>query len=78
MSAPNGFPFDHRALGGIFTPQRKLKVICVGAGASGLLLAYKVQRHFDDFELKVFEKNPEVGSETQFSCVQNLQLEKSR
>jgi cation diffusion facilitator CzcD-associated flavoprotein CzcO len=25
------------------------------------LLAYKLQRHFDDFDLKVFEKNPEVS-----------------
>jgi cation diffusion facilitator CzcD-associated flavoprotein CzcO len=33
----------------------------VGAGASGLLLAYKIQRHFGDFELKIFEKNPEVS-----------------
>ncbi|KAJ5949897.1 flavin-binding monooxygenase [Penicillium verhagenii] len=52
---------DHRKLGSIYQPQRKLKVICVGAGASGLLLAYKIQRHFDDFELKIFEKNPEVS-----------------
>ncbi|KAJ5653418.1 flavin-binding monooxygenase [Penicillium lividum] len=52
---------DHRTLGSIYQPQRKLKVICVGAGASGLLLAYKIQRHFDDFELKVFEKNPDVS-----------------
>lgn len=43
----------------IFEPKRRLKVICIGAGASGLLLAYKMQRHFDDFELTVYEKNPE-------------------
>lgn len=36
-------------------------MICVGAGASGLLVAYKLQRHFDDFDLKIFEKNPEVS-----------------
>lgn len=39
----------------IHTPTRKLKVICIGAGASGLLIAYKLQRHFDDFELNVYE-----------------------
>ncbi|KAI9743699.1 MAG: hypothetical protein M1818_003015 [Claussenomyces sp. TS43310] len=55
---------DHRTLGSIFAPQRKLKVICIGAGASGLLLAYKIQRHFGDFELEVFEKNPEVSDWT--------------
>ncbi|KAH0365395.1 flavin-binding monooxygenase, partial [Aureobasidium melanogenum] len=37
----------------IYQPQRKLKVVCIGAGASGLLLAYKVQRHFDNFDLVV-------------------------
>jgi cation diffusion facilitator CzcD-associated flavoprotein CzcO len=64
-NAPNGtsekLSIDHRSLGSIFTPCRKLKVICVGAGASGLLIAYKLQRHFDDFELEIFEKNPEVS-----------------
>ena len=45
----------------IFEPKRKLKVICVGAGASGLLVAYKLQRHFDTFELNVYEKNEDVS-----------------
>ena len=45
----------------IYEPRRKLKVIAIGAGASGLLLAYKIQRHFDNFELTVFEKNPGVS-----------------
>lgn len=61
MSSKPSTYVDHRTLGGIFKPQRRLKVICIGAGASGLLLAYKIQRHFDDFELQVFEKNPEVS-----------------
>lgn len=45
----------------IFEPRRTLKVVCIGAGASGLLLAYKLQRHFDNLELVVYEKNPEVS-----------------
>lgn len=45
----------------INSPRRKLKVICIGAGASGLLVAYKLQRHFDDFELVVYEKNSEIS-----------------
>jgi cyclohexanone monooxygenase len=45
----------------IFTPRRTLKVVVIGAGASGLLAAYKIQRNFDDFELTVFEKNAEVS-----------------
>lgn len=45
----------------IYEPQRKLKVLCIGAGASGLLLAYKIQRHFDNVDLEVFEKNEDVS-----------------
>jgi cation diffusion facilitator CzcD-associated flavoprotein CzcO len=41
--------------------QRSLKVICIGAGASGLLIAYKLQRSFEDFDLTVYEKNEDVG-----------------
>lgn len=51
----------HSHLSSIFTPKRTLSVIVIGAGASGLLLAYKLQRHFDDFTLEIFEKNPEVS-----------------
>lgn len=40
---------------------RRLKVICIGAGASGLLLAYKLQRSFENFELVVYEKNDAVS-----------------
>lgn len=36
---------------------RRLNVICIGAGASGLLLAYKLQRSFENFDLVVYEKN---------------------
>lgn len=45
----------------IYQPQRALKVVVIGAGASGLLLAYKLQRHFGDLDLTVFEKNPAVS-----------------
>jgi ketopantoate reductase len=33
--------------------ERFLRIICVGAGASGLLLAYKLSKHFDDYSLTV-------------------------
>jgi hypothetical protein len=45
----------------IYEPQRRLRVLAIGAGASGLLLAYKLQRHFDRLELQIFEKNPAVA-----------------
>lgn len=33
--------------------ERHVKIICVGAGASGLCLAYKLQRAFENFDLTV-------------------------
>jgi hypothetical protein len=36
---------------------RRLRVIGIGAGASGLLLAYKLQRNFENVDLTIFEKN---------------------
>lgn len=45
----------------IFEPKRRLKVVVIGAGPSGLLLAYKLRRHFADLDLRVFEKNPAVS-----------------
>lgn len=40
---------------------KHIKIICVGAGASGLLLAYKLQRSFDNFELVIYEKNEDIS-----------------
>ncbi|KIW80221.1 hypothetical protein Z517_06836 [Fonsecaea pedrosoi CBS 271.37] len=41
--------------------KRTLKVVCIGAGASGLLVAYKLQKHFDNLDLTIFEKNPDIS-----------------
>lgn len=44
--------------------RRKLKIICIGAGYSGLTLAHKIDHELklgDFVELKTYEKNPEVG-----------------
>ncbi|KAF9893699.1 hypothetical protein FE257_009867 [Aspergillus nanangensis] len=40
---------------------RTLRIVCIGAGASGIYLAYKLKTSFTDFELDVYEKNPEIG-----------------
>ncbi|KIW87486.1 uncharacterized protein Z519_11809 [Cladophialophora bantiana CBS 173.52] len=40
---------------------RKLKIIHVGAGASGLLLAYKAERQLRNYALICYEKNPSIG-----------------
>lgn len=41
--------------------ERRVKIVCIGAGASGLLLAYKLQRSFNDFELTIYEKNQDIS-----------------
>lgn len=41
--------------------QRQIKVISIGAGASGLIFAYKLQRSFENFDLVLYEKNEEIG-----------------
>lgn len=33
--------------------ERFVKVICVGAGASGILLAYRLKRSFNNYSLTV-------------------------
>lgn len=56
MAQSNGTDFP----GYLRTPglqPRLLRIVGIGAGASGLLLAYKVQRNFRNFDLKIFEKN---------------------
>ena len=39
----------------------ELRVICVGAGATGLLMAYKMKKLFPKYELVVYDKNPCVA-----------------
>ncbi|KAK8251665.1 FAD/NAD(P)-binding domain-containing protein [Phyllosticta capitalensis] len=41
--------------------ERPIRIICIGAGASGLLFAYKLQRSFRNFSLTVYDKNPEIS-----------------
>jgi cation diffusion facilitator CzcD-associated flavoprotein CzcO len=50
-----------RHIDGPIHTERHVEIICVGAGASGLLLAYKLQRHFSNYNLTIYEKNPEVS-----------------
>jgi cation diffusion facilitator CzcD-associated flavoprotein CzcO len=50
-----------KRLAGPLHAERHVRVICIGAGASGLLMAYKLQKHFQNFSLQVYEKNPEVA-----------------
>ena len=40
---------------------RKLRIIHVGAGATGLCTAFKFERQLTDYELVCYEKNDEIG-----------------
>ncbi|KAH7042232.1 hypothetical protein B0J12DRAFT_712700 [Macrophomina phaseolina] len=40
---------------------RKLKVITVGAGLAGIMLAYNIEKHCPHVEHIIYEKNPTVG-----------------
>jgi cation diffusion facilitator CzcD-associated flavoprotein CzcO len=40
---------------------RPVRIMCVGAGASGLNLAHRVDQYMHNTELVIYEKNPEVG-----------------
>lgn len=40
---------------------RRLRVIIIGAGPSGLLMAYKLRRNFIDLDIVMYEKNADVG-----------------
>jgi len=41
--------------------ERHVKIVCIGAGASGLLMAYKLQKHFENFDLTIYEKNSDIS-----------------
>ena len=41
--------------------RKHIRIICIGAGASGLLFAYKLQRSFENFSLTIYEKNEGVA-----------------
>lgn len=40
---------------------RSMRVVCMGAGATGLDFAYKIKKHLQSFELQIYEKNEELG-----------------
>ncbi|KAL4937893.1 hypothetical protein BDV06DRAFT_226521 [Aspergillus oleicola] len=54
---------SYRVLNQYHSKPTKLRVACVGAGASGLCLAYKMGKMLepDSWELTLFEKNPHFG-----------------
>lgn len=40
---------------------RPLRIVFVGAGASGLCFAHAAQKHLRNVEVVLYEKNPSIG-----------------
>ena len=40
---------------------RKIKVLTIGAGVSGILMAYQIQKHCEHVEHVIYEKNEDIG-----------------
>lgn len=53
--------YRNEELGGPIHSERSMRIIVIGAGASGLCFAYKLQRSFENFSLRLYEKNPEIS-----------------
>lgn len=41
--------------------KRNLRLICIGAGLSGIAAAYKYQRDLENVDFVIYEKNGDVG-----------------
>jgi hypothetical protein len=41
--------------------RRPIRLVCVGAGAAGLQIAYKAERLLKDVKLQIYEKNHDIG-----------------
>ena len=75
MGSINTSEFNGRSLSGFYSSAdtgyrvteepvgqpRKLRVVMVGAGASGLCMARHMELHMENYELIIYEKNPDVG-----------------
>ncbi|EED16121.1 monooxygenase, putative [Talaromyces stipitatus ATCC 10500] len=41
--------------------KRPMRVVCIGAGATGLNLAYQIPRHLSNIDFQIYEKNEAIG-----------------
>lgn len=41
--------------------RRQLRVVCIGAGAAGIQIAYKAERALQNVDLQIYEKNGDAG-----------------
>lgn len=40
---------------------RKLKVLTIGGGVTGILMAYQIQKHCGNVDHVIYEKNADIG-----------------
>lgn len=58
----DGRDFDgYRITEQLLYEKRKVRVICVGAGATGIQFAYKAERNLENVNIQIYEKNDDVG-----------------
>lgn len=60
-TADQGLDSSYHILPQWHSKPNHLRVICVGAGAAGLLVAYKMKKNFTNYDLVCYEKNPSVA-----------------
>ncbi|EEH48624.2 uncharacterized protein PADG_04703 [Paracoccidioides brasiliensis Pb18] len=58
-NSPQGYEIDKEVIFG--GRQRKVKVLTIGAGVSGILMAYLIQRDCQNVEHVIYEKNNDIG-----------------
>lgn len=45
---------------------RKLRVLTIGGGVTGILMAYQIQKHVANVEHVIYEKNEDIGGRSLF------------
>jgi len=66
------YAIPDRVLGSV--DDRKVRVITVGAGVSGILMAHLIQRDCMNVEHVVYEKNGDIGGTWLEVCTQRIGL----
>lgn len=56
-SSDTGYKYDHVPMG----RKRKIRIITIGAGATGISNAFQVKTHMENVEHVAYDKNPDVG-----------------
>lgn len=55
----SGYEIDKDAM--IDSYQRKIRVLTIGGGVSGIMMAYKIQKECKNVDHVIYEKNADIG-----------------